>query len=149
LNSIEKSKGRPWCGLYVIKVGFGKACWDRETSANGVDIHGDFRKDGQSPYAGVRDWQILKCWEAVVPNQDEKLFRPWAKKHILWVEPGVFDTTCCKRFDLYCLSQEQVVMESWRPAGDKQNDDIVETAIKGLRLRIEAGLIAGLSDFRR
>jgi hypothetical protein len=55
LNSAEKSKDRPWDGAYVIKVGSGQACWDRETSANGVDIYGNARGDGQPPYAGVKE----------------------------------------------------------------------------------------------
>lgn len=147
LNSAEKSENRPWKGLYVIKVGFGQACWDRETSANGLDIYGNRRKDGQPSYAGVSDWQILKCWEAIVSRQDEKLFRPWAKKHILWVKPGIFDETGSDREDLYCISAEHVAISSWQGTGDRQNDDIIETAIRGLRLRIEEGRIADLTNF--
>lgn len=145
LNSNARSIGRPWSGSYVIRVGSGKACWDRETSANGVDINGRRRKDCQPPHAGVTEWEILKCWSAVVPAQDDKLFRPWAKKHIRWVKPGVFDATGKKKRDLYCLSPEQVAAGEWLGTGDDQNDEIVAVAIKSLRLRIAAGRIVDLT----
>ena len=149
LKSLKKSNGRPWRGSYVFKVGSGKACWDRETSANGVDIHGNRRKDGQPSYAGVSDWEITGCWPAAGPKQDDEVFRPWAKKHILWVKPGVFDSTRRKRKDLYCLLPDQVAFGRWEGTLDRQNDEIVEEAIKELRIRIDAGLIPDLTKHRQ
>lgn len=132
LNSVEASKNQPWHGNYVIKIGSSKACRQRERFLK--RDHKDERC-----YAGVRDWRIIECWDSVVKEQDE-LFRPWARIHIKYIDTWS-DSNGIERQDLYYLSPQQVALSVWPSTGDCQNDDIVQAAIKDLRLLILAGKV--------
>jgi hypothetical protein len=136
LNAPSFSKGMPWEGAYVFKVGSTQACHDRDASLK--------RDIPERPsYAGVEDWNVIKCWDSEVVRQDEKWFRPWAKTHIRYVKPTP-DRHGISREDLYCLTPEQV-SGGLRATSDRLNDEIVEVAIRSLRVLIGNGKIIDLS----
>lgn len=138
LNADAFSKGKPWEGGYVFKVGSTQACHDRQASLK--------RDTSEQPsYAGVDDWKIIKCWNADMARQDEKRFRPWAKTHIQYVTP-VPDRHGVSREDLYCLTPAQVSAGRWRATSDRLNDEIIEVVIQSLRTLIGEGKIVELSD---
>ena len=143
LNSCEGSNGRPWQGLYVFKVGTTKACCDRHFSIRCISSNGKPRK--QVAYAGGDDWDLLRCWDVLGPQADVRLFLPWARNHIRWIDPVVCDASGRKRRELYCLTGDQVTRDVWPGTGDELNDDIVGYAIKGFRLRIAEGKIHHLA----
>ena len=137
LNAPSFSQNRPWRGFYVIKVGSTQACHDRENSLN--------RHIARQPrYAGVSDWRVVQCWDSSVTRQDEKRFRPWAKRHIRYFRP-VPDISGVRRKDLYGLSPQQVARGVWEPSTDRLNDEIVAVAIRHLQSLIESGKLADLS----
>jgi hypothetical protein len=137
INSPSFSKGKLWEGLYVFKVGSTQACYDREASLNR-----DIPK--QRPYAGVKDWRVIRCWSAEMKRQDEKRFRPWAKTHIRYLDPSP-DPYGIAREDLYCLTEGQVASGRWGATSDRLNDEIVEVAIHTFRKRLQLGTTVDLT----
>lgn len=143
LHEPDRSRGRPWAGHYLFKVGVTSACHFRQATING-------RKSGSQPwhdgdvYAGVSDWQIVHCWPASMRDEDKNGFRPWAEKQRFAVAPVVCDPSGRAREELYRLRPFQLTLVDWPATGHVLYDKIVNAAIRELRRRVRVREIGDL-----